>query len=108
MDRDAKVKGLVAAAAAVAVGKPCAQGVQDLVPGADRLAFDQLTRVFQGVADFLAAGDFAHAGAAGAVGQYQQVAGEERGVGAAQVEQHAVLAGNRNHLHAGDAGRLVR
>jgi hypothetical protein len=35
VDRHAQVKGLVAAAAAVAVGEGAAQGVEDLVPGAD-------------------------------------------------------------------------
>ena len=46
---------------------------------------------------------FADTGAAVAVLEHQQVAREERAVRAAQVEQHAVAARDRDDAHAGDA-----
>ncbi len=58
--------------------------------------------VFQGLANALAARHFTDAGVAGVVLEDHDVAGEKRAVGAAQVEQHAVVAGHRNNLHAGD------
>ena len=105
MDGHAKVKGLLAASAAVAVGKALAHGAQHRVVATNRLAFDERTRVFQGLADLLAAGHLAHAGASAGVGQHHQVAGEKRTVRAAQVEQHAVMPGHRNDLHALNQGR---
>jgi hypothetical protein len=42
---------------------------------------------------------------AGVIFDNHDIAGEERGVRAAQVHQHAVMAGNRNDLHGGDNGR---
>jgi hypothetical protein len=44
---------------------------------ANRLAFNQGARVFQGLADFFAAGHFAQAGVARRVGQDDDVAGEK-------------------------------
>jgi hypothetical protein len=71
---------------------------------ADRLADDQRRGILQRLADLLAARHFADAGAAGAVGEDQQVAREERAVRAAQVEQHAVAAGDGDRLQRGDDG----
>ena len=105
MDGHAQVKSLVAATAAVAFGKGGAQAVENVVYVAQRLAFDEWAGVFQGVADFFTTRHFTHAGAARTVGQDKQVAGEKRAVRTAQVEQHAVMAGDRNDLHTGDAGR---
>jgi hypothetical protein len=106
MDGGAQVEGLQPAAAAVAVGKGLLHLLQQhLLVGADGLAHHQRGGVFQRLADLLAAGHLAHAGAAGAVGQHQQVAGEERAVRAAQVEQHAVAAGHRDGAQRGDDGR---
>ena len=45
--------------------------------------------------------NLARAGVAGIVGKHNDVAGEEWRVGAAQVQQHAVVAGNRDYPHAG-------
>ena len=104
MDGHAQVKGLQATATTVLVGKSHAQGVQNLVPVTHRLAQYQGLGVLQGQADFFAAGHFAHAGVAVAVGQDDQVAREKRAVSAAQVQQHPVMAGHRDDLHAGDGG----
>ena len=102
MDGDPQVKSLVAASTAVAVREAGAKAVEYLLPVAQRLALDQLSGVNQSAADFLAARDFSHTGAARAVGQYQEVAGEKGAVSAAQVEQHTVVSGHRNDLQSGD------
>ena len=75
---------------------------------ADALAYDQCAGVVQRLTDFFTTGHLANAAVAVAVGQYHQVAGEERGVGAAQVEQHAVAPGDRDHAQPGNAGRAAR
>ena len=62
-------------------------------------------RIFQRLADAFAAGNFADAGVAGIVLQHHDVAREERPVRAAQVEQHAVMAGDRHDPHRGDDRR---
>jgi len=72
---------------------------------AQRLADDQRRRVLQCLPDLLAAGHLAEAGAAGAVGQDQQVAREERRVRATQVEQHAVASGDGDDAQLGDRRR---
>jgi hypothetical protein len=94
--------------AAVAIGEPLVDHLQQPLPRADRLADDELARVFERAPDLLAARHLADAGAAGAVGDDQQVAREERAVRAAQVEQHAVAAGDRNDAQLGDRGRGER
>jgi hypothetical protein len=57
--------------------------------------------VFEGAADRFAAGYFADADVAGTVRYDRDGAGEERAVGAAEVEQHAVVAGDRDNLNPG-------
>ena len=104
MDGGAQVEGLVATAAHVTVCEACAHRIQDRLQVADGLALDQHTRIFQRLADLLAAGHLAEAGVAGVVGDEDDVAGEERRVGTGQVQQHAVPAGDRDHTHAGDDG----
>ncbi len=96
MDRRPQVEGLLAPATAVAVGERVLQRPHQAANVADRLADDEPGRVVERRADLLAAGHLADAGAARVVGDDQQVAGEERAVRAAQVEQHAVTAGDRN------------
>jgi hypothetical protein len=64
MDGHAQIKSLVAATAAVTTGKGGAQAVQNVVPVAQHLAFDERAGVFQGVADFFATRHFTDAGAA--------------------------------------------
>ena len=72
--------------------------------GADGLANDEGAGIFERLANFFAAGHFADAGAPGTVGQDQQVAGEERAVSAAQVQQHAVAASHGDDAQGGDQG----
>ena len=107
VNHDAQVKGLKAAAAAVAVGKGLPYHVEHRVIGADRLADDQRPRVVQRLTNALAARHLAGAGAAGAVFQDDDVAREERTVRAAEIEQHAVFAGDRDDQHFGHDGRAA-
>ncbi|MNZ79901.1 hypothetical protein D3C78_985190 [compost metagenome] len=107
MDGDAQVEGLQAAAAGIAVGEGLAHLVEQALVVADGLPHQQAAGVFQGLADGFAAGHFAHADIAGVVFQDHHVAGEVRAVGAAEVEQHAVLAGHGDHLQVGDARRAA-
>ena len=105
VDGGAQVKRLQPAPAAVAVGELPVHGLQHAQVVADRLAHDQRAGVLERLADLLAARHLAHAGATGAVGQDQEVAGEERPVRAAQVEQHGVAPGDRDDPQRGDDGR---
>ena len=74
----------------------------------DRLADDQRPRIFQGLADAFAARHLAHAGMAGTVFQDDDIAGEERAMRAAEIEQHAVVARDRDHEHLRDHRRAHR
>jgi hypothetical protein len=96
---------MVPAPAAVALCKALAHRAQQRVVSAYGLALDQRAGVFQGLADLLAARHLAHAGAAGRVAEDHQIARKKRPVRPAEVEQHAVVAGHRNDLHANDGGR---
>jgi len=107
VDRGAQVERLQAAAAHVAIGKGAPHVVEHRVVVADRLADDERARILERAADAFAARHFADAGPARAVLQDHEVAGEERTVRAAQVEQHAVVAGDRNGLQLDDARRVV-
>ena len=102
VDRDAEIEGLLAAATGIAIGEFAAHRRQDVVAGADGLADDEFAGVLQRLADLFAARHLADTGMAGIVGQDHQIAGEERRMRAAQIEQHAVAAGDRDHLHGGD------
>src|SRR5262249_17966096 len=62
----------------------------------------QRTRVLDRLPDLLPARDFPHAGVSGAVLQDEDVSREERSMGAAQVEQHAVVSRDGDHGHAGN------
>ena len=104
MDGGAQVKGLQAAAAGVAVGELRRDIAQQGAVAGHRLAGEQCAGFLDGGADLLAAGDFAEAGAALRIGDDHDVAGEERAVGAAEVHQHAVVPGDRDHFNVGDGG----
>ena len=99
MHGDPQVEGLRAAAAGVAVGERAAHVVEHGVVVADAAADDDRAGVLEGAADRLAAGHLADAGVAVGVGEDDQVSGEERAVRAAEVQQHAVVAGDRDHRH---------
>ncbi|CAM7712099.1 hypothetical protein PHDIMM138B_24040 [Phytobacter diazotrophicus] len=99
VDGGAQVKSLQTPARGVAVSKGAAHLIEDIFVGAEGFADNQRRRVFQSLADFFAAGDFADAGVAGVVGDDNDVTGEERRMCTAQVHQHAVMPGDRDDLH---------
>src|SRR5579883_639512 len=105
VDHHAQVKGLLAAAAGVAVGEFGANGGQDVVAGADGLPDHEIAGVFQRLPDLLPARHLTDAGMAGIVGEDDDVAGEEWRMRAAQIEEHAVASRDRDHLHVSDARR---
>src|SRR3990167_773813 len=105
MDGDAQVEGLQAAPARVAVGEGLAHLVEQAVEAADGLAHQQGAGIFQGLADGFATGNLADADAPGIVLENENIAGKEWAVGTTQIEQHAVVAGNRNHLQLSDNRR---
>ena len=102
VDGDTQVEGLQAAARAVSGRKGAAHLVEDALVLADRLADHQAAGILQGLADALAAGHFAHAGVAAAVLEDHDIAREVGAVGAAEVQQHAVVAGDGDDLEVGD------
>ena len=55
---------------------------------------------------FFAAGNLAYAGVASIVGQQNEIAREEWRMRSAQIQQHAVVAGDGDHAHRRDDGCL--
>ena len=102
MDGDTQVEGLQAATAGITISEGAAHLIEQRIVVADRLADEDRAGVFEGLANALAAGDFADTDVAGAVLENEDVAGEIRAVGTAQIEQHAVLTGDRYDLQLGD------
>ena len=96
VDRRTQVERLQTAPARIAVGEGLPDARHQLGPAVDRLADEQFGGVEDGLADLLAARHLAQAGPAGAVPDEDDVAGEERAMRAAEVEQHAVVAGDRH------------
>ena len=96
--------GRAQAAALQLCGDGLAQAIEHMVVTAYRLADHQLAAALQRLADAFATGNLTTADTPGIVLEQHQVAGEVGGMGAAQVEQHAVMAGDRNDLHLGDLG----
>ena len=94
----------VAAAAAVAIGKGLVHRLKNALVRADGLAHHQRRRVFQRLADLLAARHLAQAGVARVVGDEDDVAGEEGRVRARKVQQHVVAARHGDDAHALDDG----
>jgi hypothetical protein len=107
MDRDPQVEGLEPASAGVAIGKTRTHVVQNALITADRASDDELARILERLTDLLTPGHFADAGVTRAVSWDQDVAREVRTVRAAQVHEHAVVAGNRNHAHRRDDRRAA-
>ena len=83
VDGGAEVEGLQAASGFVAVGELMTDGVEDGVVVRDGLVEDERDGFFEDAADLFAARDLACAGVAGVVGEDDQVASEEGGVGSA-------------------------
>ena len=79
--------------------------LQHLLHVADALADDERRGIFQCLPNLLAARHFPDAGAAGAVGEDQQVASEERAMRATQIHQHAVAARDGDDTQRGDDRR---
>ena len=104
---DAQVEGLGTAAAGVAVAERAPDVGQHRVVVADAAAFDFSAGVLEGAADGRAAWHLADAGVAVGVLEDHQVSGEERAVRAAEVQEHAVVPGDRHHPHRGDDGVLI-
>ena len=97
----AQVEGLQTAATRVTVGKFVTYGVKNVFIGAEGLPHHQRDRLFQCFTDLLATRDFTYPGVTGVIFDDHNITGEERGMGAAQVHQHAVMASNRDNLHGG-------
>ena len=105
MDAGAQVEGLKAPDVVLDVlVQPGADPVQGLLVVGDAGAHHQVLHVLQGLGDLLPAGHLAHALHAVGVGEDDDVAGEVGGVGAGEVELHAVMAGHGVDLHV-DNGR---
>ncbi len=77
---------------------------KQLAVARDLLALQQFRGLADGPGNLLAAGNLAEPGVAVAVGDDDDVAREEGPVGAAEIEQHAVVAGNGDDLDSGDLG----
>src|SRR3989304_2080690 len=102
MDRRAQVEGLESAPTGIPVGERASHGIENVVIGPDRTAHDQPPGIFQRPTDPLAAGNLADSRVARAVFQDDDVSREKRAVRPAEVEPHAVPAGDRDDLHSGN------
>ena len=102
VDRRAQVERLRATSTGIAIGEAPPHLAENTVEGADRVADDERPGVIERLPDALAAGNLADASASGVVLEDHDVSSEERAVRAAQVEQHAVVARDRDDEHLGD------
>jgi hypothetical protein len=104
VDGGALIVGLPAATMRVEVCVGRGDGAEQAGELSDRPAQQQFAGGLDGTADRFAARGFSDADVAGAVGEDRDGAGEERAVRAAEVEQHAVVPGDGDHLDPGDGG----
>ncbi|MPN36962.1 hypothetical protein SDC9_184474 [bioreactor metagenome] len=102
MHADAQIKGLQAAAAGVAAFQGFLQLLQQLQVLADGAADQHLLAVLQRLANAFAARYLAHTRVARAVVHQHDVAGEVGRVGATEIHEHAVAAGDGNDFDGGD------
>ena len=107
MHGNAHIKGLKATPDRIAVAKAGPHGLQNFEVRSDGPADHHRAGTFENLADPGAARHLAGAHMPGVIGQQHNIAGEVRRVGSAQVQQHAVATGNRNHTHAGYARRGI-
>ena len=102
VDHDPQVERLRTPPTRVAVGERGPQRGEHRVVAADAAPDDQRPGVLEGAADRLTAGHLADPGVAVGIGEHHQVSGEERGVGTAEVQQHAVVSRDGDHRHIRD------
>src|SRR5664279_6622342 len=98
MNHDAKIKGLLTSPASITIGELLPNCIEDGVIRSDCLSHDQWPRVLKGLTDALAARHFAGANVASIVPQDDDIAGKQRPMRTAQIEQHAVFTRHRDHL----------
>ncbi|MCY1521763.1 hypothetical protein D9M68_565890 [compost metagenome] len=98
MDGNAQVEGLQPATAGIAISEGAPDAIENPLPMTNRLSDHQRAGILQRLANGLAARHLADADAAGAVLEDQNVSGEVRTMSAAEVEQHAVPACDRDYL----------
>ena len=100
----AQIVSLNSPSAGVSLRETPPHGIKHRTVVANRLADNESPRFLQGPSDFFASRNFTQSRVAGAVLQNDDIAREERTMGTAQVQQHAVLAGDRNDQHFGNNG----
>ncbi len=98
------VESLQTAAASVTIPESPPHVLEDRLIRSQGSAHDQRSCVLQGRAYRLPTWYLANACVSGVVGQYDDVAGKVRAVGATEIQEHAVLTGNRHDLHCNHNG----
>jgi hypothetical protein len=99
---DSQIERLQSAAALVSIREGTTHPVEDVTVSPDALADDQRLGFHQRLVDAFAAGHLPCPRASGAIGENDNVASEERAMRAAEIEQHAVLTGDRYDSHRSD------
>jgi hypothetical protein len=97
---------LQAVTGSVSIGKLLPHSIQNAIPVANPLSDDQRFRIIENFADLLSARNFSGASSPGVVCYQNYIAREERRVRPTEIEQHAVIARDRNDPHARDPGRI--
>src|SRR5579863_6756604 len=100
MNRDALIECLESAAGRVILSKLIKNAIDDGLVRRGLGACEEFRRLFEDLANRLTAGNLARARVSCVIAEQNQVTGKERSVGAAQVEQHAVVPGHWNNAHA--------
>ncbi len=98
------VESLQAAAASVTIPEGPPHALENRLIRAQGFADDQRPRILQGHAYRFPTGHLSNARVSGVVGQNDDVAGKVRAVGAAEIEEHAVMTGYRHYLHCNHNG----
>ena len=106
VDGAAQIERLCAATVGIPVGVAVLHLRHETQPVAHPLADDEGRCIFDHARNRLPAGHFADAGTTCGVGGENEVAGEVRAVCAAQVEQHAVVARDRDDAQRPDSRRV--
>ncbi len=110
VNRDPQIECLQTAPAGVPICKRAANGAKYLVIPANALPDKKRLCIFERGPDAFTSGHLAYAYMSRAVFQDQNIAGEERTVCSAQIEKHAIRAGNRNDGYLLDprrAGKMM-